>query len=501
MSVIWLGEHPFLERDVVGGKAYSLNLMMNAGLPVPPAFVLTTEVCGQFHAAGGTLPIGVSAELRHALSRLEERIGRGFGDPARPLLVSVRSGAARSMPGMMDTVLNLGINAEVERGIAELTGDADHAADTARRFREQYERVVGRAPSPEPWEQLLEAVGAVFGSWNSSRAISYRRHHGIADEAGTAVIVQAMVFGNLDDLSGTGVLFSRNPLTGDEAAYGEWLPRGQGEDVVSGRSDPLAVDTLARTQPRVHEELLAAARKLEQLAKDVQDIEFTVESGTLWLLQSRAAKRSPDAAVRLAVSLHESGLITRHEALWRITDDQVAALRRPRITPESRAEAVVLARGETACPGLATGVVVTDVDSACAQAESSVDVVLARPHTDPDDVAGMIAAKAVVTEVGGSTSHAAVVSRELGTPCVVGCGAGTLERLAGQRITVDAGTGEIFDGALPLAPVSEAGSPALATLAEWARDVVGDPEVGMPELFRRAREVGLHKQEEDAPAR
>lgn len=467
MTLVWIGDQPEMDREMVGGKAYSLNRMHALGLPVPPAFVLTTDTCGRFYEAGGRLPSDLATDLRHAVAELEQRTGRRFGDPRHPLLVSVRSGAARSMPGMMDTVLNLGVNDVVAEGLRNLAPDSNYAADTLRRFDEQFARVVGAAPPQDPWEQLLAAIEAVFGSWDSPRARSYRRHHHIADDGGTAVTVQAMVFGNLDDRSGTGVLFSRNPLTGDSAPYGEWLPRGQGEDVVSGRHDPLPLAALAEHLPGVHDELLGAAATLEKTGKDVQDIEFTVESGRLWLLQSRAAKRSPDAAVQFAVSLQRDGIVSVAEAVRLVTPAQLEAVRRPRIAPSARARAQVLARGEPACPGTASGRVVLDIENAERLADDNVNVVLARPTTDPEDIAGMIAAVAILTEIGGSTSHAAVVSRELGTPCVVGCGSGTAQLLAGREVTVDGQTGEVFDGVLDIAEGTELDNPALATLNAW----------------------------------
>jgi pyruvate,orthophosphate dikinase len=393
---------------------------------------------------------------------------------------------------MMDTVLNLGVNSRVEAALALLTGDSAYAADTHRRFREQFERVVGSTAPEEPWEQLLAAIGAVFRSWQSPRAVSYRRHHDIPDEGGTAVTVQAMVFGNLDGRSGTGVLFSRNPLTGHPEPYGEWLPRGQGEDVVSGRFDPQPLSALAESLLPVHDELLAAAKALEEHGQDVQDIEFTVESGQLWLLQSRAAKRSPDAAVRLAVTLHEAGIVTVDEALARVTPAQIAAVCKPRVSAEAKAAATLLVKGEAACPGVGTGRVVLDVEEAEDLADEDVSVVLARPTTDPDDVSGMIVASAIVTEIGGSTSHAAVVSRELGTPCVVGVGSGKLADLAGKQVTVDGSTGEVFEGELPLAPCGEADNPELATLLRWARErapgVEGTPAQIVEAAQRAARE-------------
>jgi len=489
MALLWIGEHAHLDRELVGGKAHSLNKMHALGLSVPPAFVLTTDVCRAVNAAGGELGSEVTA-VRDAIAELECRTGRGFGGTDRPLLVSVRSSAADSMPGMLDTVLNLGINADVEEALHALTGDQAFAAGTHRRFVEQFERVVGAVPPRDPWDQLLAAITAVFQSWNSTRAIAYRRHHGISDGGGTAVIVQAMVFGNRDDRSGTGVLFTRNPMTGDPVPYGEWLPSGQGEDVVSGRRDPLHLNALAAQHPEVHAELLAAGTQLEQAGKDVQDIEFTVQSGRLWILQSRAAKRSPDAAVRLAVGLQEDGILSTDEALLMVTTEQVAAVCRPRVAPEAGLGAVVLASGEPACPGTASGRVVLDVREAEELADSGVAVVLARPTTAPEDVAGMIASVAILTEIGGSTSHAAVVSRELGTPCVVGCGPGTLGPLVGREVTVDGSNGKVFAGGLTTSPDTEGGNPALATLAGWARARAGDGgDAGgpLPEVFAAAR--------------
>lgn len=472
MSLIWLGEKDDHDPALVGSKARSINRMLALGLPVPPAFVLTTDVCADFNAAGENLDDSLKTAVREAVTQLGTATGRTFGsDTRRPLLVSVRSGAARSMPGMMDTILNLGINDDIEHCLAKETGDPAYAADTRRRFEQQFEAVVGNVAPNDPWDQLFAAVGAVFRSWNSPRAIAYRRHHGLSDAGGTAVTIQSMVFGNADDDSGTGVLFSRNPLTGHAAPYGEWLLRGQGEDVVSGKTTPLRLDALADRYPSIHTELLSAAAQLERLGKDVQDIEFTVESGKLWLLQCRAAKRSPDAAIVFAVALHEEGLLTKEEALNLVSPEQRSAVQRPRIHPDARATATVLATGEAACPGVATGRVVGDVDEAIDLAESGVSVILARPHTDPEDVSGMIAAAAIVTAVGGSTSHAAVVSRELGTPCIVGCG--DLDPIYGREVTVDATSGQVFDGILPIAPVSIDEFPALATLATWENELMG----------------------------
>jgi pyruvate,orthophosphate dikinase len=491
-------------RDELGGKAASIEAMRAMGIPVPPAFVLTTAVCRRFDDpadGAGAVPADVWAELPDAMAELERTTGRTFGAGPSPLLVSVRSGAAVSMPGMMDTVLNLGMTDEVRDALAAESGDAVFADDTRRRFVEQFAKVVGEQAPAEPWEQLRLAVAAVFRSWRSTRATAYRRDRGIAEDGGTAVTVQAMVFGNLDDRSGTGVLFSRDPLTGAAEPYGEWLPRGQGEDVVSGRADALPLAELAAAQPNAHTELLAAAARLERAGRDVQDIEFTVQAGTLWLLQARAAKRSPEAAARHAVTLHAEGLISPAEALDRVTAEQVEALLRPRVDPRAAAAAEVLATGKPACPGIGVGVVATSGEEAEDLADTDADVVLARPTTDPDDVAAMSLARAVVTDLGGSTSHAAVVCREMAVPCVVGCGPGTSAGLAGQTVTVDGGAGVVYLGALPVVPPGALDDPDLRQLAEWARAEAGAEAGGPLTALLRARQGAVHPAEQPAAVR
>lgn len=475
------------DRELIGGKAWSIQRMMALGVPVPPAFVITTRA-GRVDGPDPVLPAEVWDAVPTAVAALEARTGRRFGAGPRPLLVSVRSGAATSMPGMMDTVLDLGISDEVARVLAQEEGAADFADDTHRRFREQFEKVVGTPPPADPWEQLRRAIAAVLGSWNSPRAIGYRESRGLSHEGGTAVTVQAMVFGNLDDRSGTGVLFTRNPLTGGAEPYGEWLPRGQGEDVVSGRCDARPLTDLETTLPQVHTDLLAAAAQLEADSADVQDIEFTVESGVLWLLQSRAAKRSPEAVVRHAVLLAREGLITESQALDRVSPENVRSLLSPRLDPAEAAAAPVLATGKPACPGLAAGVVVTDTGEALERAYRGEAVILARPTTDPDDVAAMSVAVAVITELGGSTSHAAVVCRELAVPCVVGCGAGTLVTLDGRAATVDASAGTVYPGELTVVPATAADDPDIALLTRWARAESPDGAPGpLPELLRRRK--------------
>jgi pyruvate, orthophosphate dikinase len=479
-------------RDMIGGKAWSVGRMQALGLNVPPAFVVTAAACTAY-LASGELPEGLDEEIDAAVAWLETRAGRSFGKGPQPLLVSVRSGAAISMPGMMDTVLNLGANDATEPALATECGDAVFARNTHKRFLELYSHVVLRssiAELPEtddptawralirtscggevptdPREQLISTVRAVFESWNSRRARRYRQHHNISDDLGTAVTVQAMVFGNLDTRSGTGVLFSRNPSTGAPEPYGEYLPRAQGEDVVSGKFTPRPLDVLAAELPEAHEGLLEAARKLERVGRDVQDIEFTIERGRLFFLQSRPAKLSPHAAARIAVDLVREGLIDEKTALLRITPDQLRLLLSPRIAESALPGAQVLVSGEAASPGVGIGIIVGDSDEAERRAQAQQAVILARPTTSPDDLHGMLASRAVVTEQGGSTSHAAVVGRALGLPCIVGCGKGSLQALIGKTVTVDGRTGKVYAGVLAIEAPDERSDAALTALAEWA---------------------------------
>ena len=472
-----------LSRQDIGGKAWGLNKMRALGLRVPPAIVATTQACREHHATGA-LPEQLWRQIVERMRVLEQATGRRFGATRRPLLVSVRSGAARSMPGMMETVLNLGINAAVEAALAEETGDPRHAAETHRRFVEQYRKVVHASlPEPvpaDPWLQLRHAVGAVFDSWHSARAQVYRRNRGLSEEGCTAVTIQAMVFGNLDARSGAGVVFSRSPITGEAPAWGEWLARCQGEDVVSGRRTPEPLHALDLHLPQVYAELMQAAALLEADARDIQDIEFTVESGRLWLLQSRVAKRSPQAALRAAVAFAEEGLISKQEALQRVSVEQVRRLPRLRLAARA-AEEPPAAAGQTGCPGVAAGVVVTDADAAQARARNGEDVILARPTTSPDDLHGIIAARGLVTEQGGSTSHAAVVSRELGRPCVVGCGPGRVTALAGQQVTLDGERGTVWAGNLTAEQSDTHNNADLRKLIEWGLPLTGTAEP-MPTL-------------------
>lgn len=460
-------------REAIGGKAWSLARMRALGLEVPPAFAIRTEACRAWFETGQRFPLGLEDQIGAGIAWLEQATGRRFGGEP-PLLVSVRSGAAVSMPGMMDTVLDLGMNADTERALALDSGDAGFAADTHRRFCELYQRIVlkdsGEPIPASPLEQLRRAVIAVFESSRSRRAKAYRKHHGLPDDLPTAVTIQTMVFGNLDALSGTGVLFTRNPLTGKAQPYGEYLPRAQGEDVVAGTSTPEPLSRLAELLPAVHEQLIAGARRLEREERDMQDVEFTVERGRLYFLQTRSAKRAPAAAIRVAVELVDEGLIEPALALSRITVEQVDAVLRPRLTDAQCRDAEVLARGEPASPGVASGLVIEDCDEAERRAEAGDAVVLGRPTTSPDDVHGMIASLAVVTDLGGSTSHAAVVGRQLGKPCVVGCGEGTSARLAGRVVTVDGERGAVYAGRLELETPREQDHPYLSRLAAWAGD-------------------------------
>jgi len=402
-------------RETLGGKAWSITEMLRHGIPVPPAFALTTDECHRYYDAGRTIPGDVLVALPAAMSELEAATGKTFGAGPRPLLVSVRSGAPTSMPGMMDTILNLGITDEVQAALAALGGGPEYAADTRRRFHEQFEKVVGSAAPGDPYEQLHLAIAAVFESWNSDRAVHYRAERGIAGDGGTAVTVQAMVFGNLDERSGTGVMFSRDPTGASTDHYGEWLPGGQGEDVVSGAFDPLELEAMAATLPDAHAQLLAMAQTLDQSAGCAQDIEFTVESGRLWLLQCRKAK-------------------------------VLSAADAPSTNSDPGSEQLVLAQGRPACPGAVNGVIVTDVDEAEERALAGEEVILGRPTTNPHDIRAMSVVAGIVTEIGGATSHAAVVSRELGVPCVVGIGEGKLAALSGRSVTLDATAGKVLEG-------------------------------------------------------
>jgi pyruvate,orthophosphate dikinase len=460
-----------LSRELVGGKAWSLNRMRALGIPTPPAAVMTVETCRAYQSRG-SLPPGAWDQLLHEIEAIGGATGRRFGGAARPLILSVRSGAARSMPGMMDTILNVGMTEAVERSLAEETGNAAFAADTRERFEHEFRRIVlGSATSvvpADPFEQLRLAVLAVLASWNSARARTYREHHGLPHDGGTAVTVQAMVFGNLDHRSGTGVLFSRDPISGERRPFGEWLRRAQGEDVVSGRHTPEPLEQMLVDLPDAHRELLAIAQRLEIDGRDIQDIEFTVESGRLWVLQSRPAKRSARAAVRLAISLSDEGVICVDEALRRVTPEQLRSLLQPQLDTTALSGTTLLARGIPACAGFGSGLVVTDATAAAERGEAE-DVILACKTTSPEDIHGMLAARAVITAIGGATSHAAVVSRELGIPCVVGCGEAALATMADRSVTVDGMAGCVYDGRIDVMDKSAADDTDFKRLTDWLR--------------------------------
>ena len=483
------------DKLLIGGKGWSVARMAALGLTVPPAFVITTEACTEYRRTKD-FPDGLIDEIAEGLSWLEAETGRTYGHGPSPLLVSVRSGAAISMPGMMDTVLNMGICGETETALAEECGDPAFARDTHRRFHELYSHIVlktdagelsnddtaqdwaetiraasGKDLPADPTDRLHAAIRAVFESWDSRRAKRYRKHHDISDDLGTAVVIQAMVFGNMSGASGTGVMFSRNPIDGTPTPYGEYLVNAQGEDVVSGKFTPRPLDTMRDTVPEAYDALLDGARRLEVENGDVQDIEFTVQDGTLYFLQARAAKRAPEAALKIATDMLDEGTIDEATALTRITPDQVRSLLAPRLADGAAAAAETLARGEAASPGIGIGVVVTDSDEAERRAANGEAVILARATTSPDDLHGMIAAMAVVTERGGSTSHAAVVSRALGVPCVTGCGDATVTALAGRTITVDGAEGLILADALDVQEPDETALSGIVRLTRIAEGV------------------------------
>lgn len=497
-------------KRLLGGKGANLVVMANElKLPVPPGFTITTEACIAY--LGGEWPDGLDQELRTHVDRLGERVGRRFGDPADPLLVSVRSGAPVSMPGMMDTILNLGLNDGLAEGLATVTGDADFAKDCLRRFRQGYRDVLGVEDVPDdPWLQMRTAVEAVFRSWNNERAVAYRRHEHIPDELGTAVTVQAMVFGNRGADSGTGVLFTRNPATGEPSSYGDIMFDAQGEDVVAGGHEPQPLGVLDERLPGVAAELYRYAGVLERHHADLCDIEFTIEQGRLWLLQVRAGKRSPRAALRIAIDMAEDETfpLSRAQAVRRVARLLADP---PRIFVRSGDAPLPIATGLPASPGVATGAIVTSSDAAEAAAATGQAVILVRLETSVEDVRGMAGAAGVLTARGGLASHAAVVARGWGIPAVVGAagvrpGEDTAEidgrtLRVGEQLTIDGGSGEVFAG--ELAGSSEV-VPEAAILLAWAADLGIDidatesapPESAPPESApreeRRARDQGTH---------
>jgi pyruvate,orthophosphate dikinase len=478
-------------QRLMGGKAANLAVMaLDLDLPVPPAFTITTAACNEYLARGW--PDGLDGELRQHMARMEQLVGQGFGDPGNPLLVSVRSGAPVSMPGMMDTILNLGLTTATTAGLAASSGSEKFAANCRSRFVAMFRDIVGVAEVPEdPWHQLHAAVEAVFRSWNSDRARAYREREGIPDDLGTAVTVQAMVFGNRSVGSGTGVLFTRNPATGEPALYGDVMFNAQGEDVVAGTHPTEPVAVLDERMPDVGRELRAYAMRLERHHRDLCDIEFTMEHGRLWMLQCRIGKRSPQAALRIAVDMAEDPEfpLSREDAVRRVAD----LLTDPPKAATERADAgPALATGLPASPGVASGEIVTSPDAAVEVAEAGRTVILVRSETSPDDVHGMARSAGILTATGGLASHAAVVARGWGIPAVVGARevevgdrgivVGGRTMAVGDLITIDGSTGEVFAGAV-------AGTatvvPEAARLLAWARELgipIGE-EVAPPATF------------------
>jgi pyruvate,orthophosphate dikinase len=524
-------------KELLGGKGANLAEMSALGLPVPPGFTITTTVCNQYYASGRRLPPELETEVREALARVEALVGKRFGDPANPLLVSVRSGARASMPGMMDTVLNLGLNDATVEGLAELASDRRFAFDSYRRFIQMYSNVVlgldhhmfeeilddhkdslglsvdtalsaddwrsvveaykaavrqeiGRDFPEDPADQLWGAIGAVFDSWMNDRAKFYRRMHAIPESWGTAVNVQSMVFGNMGETSATGVAFTRDPATGESRLYGEFLINAQGEDVVAGIRTPQPLTLAAREEmgesalsmqesmPQVFGEFRDTVRRLEAHYRDMQDIEFTVERGRLYLLQTRNGKRTARAALRIAVDLASEGVISKDEAIARIDPASLDQLMHPTIDPDGARD--VIAQGLPASPGAAVGKIVFSAEAAVREAAAGEAVILVRTETSPEDIRGMDAARGVVTARGGMTSHAAVVARGMGRPCVCGAAeiqidiaAGVLRArgrvfAVGEVITIDGGRGEILAGAAPMIEPELSGD--FATLMSWADD-------------------------------
>ncbi len=535
-------------RDLLGGKGAGLAEMTRAGLPVPPGFTITTAVCREYLKRGKKIIEEIKPEVMDKMRVLEEKTSKKFGDPGNPLLVSVRSGAPISMPGMMDTILNLGLNDETVKGLVAQTGDERFAYDSYRRFiqmfgnvvmgipHDKFEKVIekwkakkgfkydnevdadtwkaviedykalirkekGRDFPQDVWEQLFMAIAAVFESWNNERAKVYRKIHGISDEMGTAVNVQTMVFGNMGDDSGTGVAFTRNPSTGEKKIYGEFLINAQGEDVVAGIRTPLPIEKMAEVLPEVYEELKRVCEQLERHYKDVQDIEFTVEKGKLYLLQTRTAKRTAQAAVKIAVDMVKEGIIDKETAIMRVSPKQVETLLHRQIDPNAKYE--IVAKGLPASPGAACGKVVFDPDEASELGSRGEKVILVRPETTPDDIHGLFAAQGVLTSRGGMTSHAAVVARGMGKPCVAGCEdisidldrevftVGDIVVKKGDVITIDGGRGIVILGEVPMIEPSLSGE--FKELLSWA-DEIARLEVwanaDTPEDARRAREFG-----------
>ncbi|MFZ2462995.1 MAG: pyruvate, phosphate dikinase [Caldibacillus thermoamylovorans] len=513
-------------RNILGGKGANLAEMTNIGLPVPFGFTISTQACNDYYKAGKKISDTVEQQILVALEQLEEKTGKKLGDVTNPLLVSVRSGSVFSMPGMMDTVLNLGMNDETVKAVARLTNNERFAYDSYRRFIQMFSNVVlgidlfyfeqfleetrekkGYKVDPEltaedwqeviagykaivkrqkkiefpqnPQEQLFLAIRAVFDSWNNQRAIVYRRIHKIPDSLGTAVNVQSMVFGNMGNDSGTGVAFTRNPSTGEHQLYGEYLMNAQGEDVVAGIRTPEAIHVLEKEMPDVYKKLLATCQLLEKHYQDMQDIEFTIERGELFILQTRNGKRTAQAAVQISVDMVREGIIDKETAILRVDPEQLNQLLHRRI--DQTAKRVPLTKGLPASPGAATGAVVFDADEAEQLGKEGKKVILVRPETTPDDIHGIVAAEAVVTSRGGMTSHAAVVARGMGKACICGCESlkidlknkmftvGDTVVNYGDIITIDGSTGEIMLGGIEM--IEPQLSEEFKLLLSWADQV------------------------------
>src|SRR5438034_1961230 len=518
-------------RDLLGGKGAGLAEMTNAKLPVPPGFTITTAACNAYFAGKKKLPPGLWDQVERALATVERSAKKKLGDPKDPLLVSVRSGAAMSMPGMMDTVLNLGLNDESRKGLARLTKNERFAWDAYRRFISMFGRIVldipaekfdraleakkkaarvqtdpelspkqleelvdefkaivrketGKPFPTEPKEQLRLAIEAVFGSWFGQRAKDYRKQFKISDDLGTACSVVTMVFGNMGDDSGTGVAFTRDPNTGEKTLYGEYLTNAQGEDVVAGIRTPSKIAQLKRDMPAAYAQFEKIAQRLEKHYRDAQDLEFTIERGKLFMLQTRSAKRTARAAVKIPTDMVREQLTTKDEAIQRVEPAQVEQLLLPRFDQKeveiARSAGLALAKGLNASPGAATGRAVFDADRAVALKGQKQLVVLVRPETSPDDFHGMVAATGILTARGGSTSHAAVVARGLGLPCVAGVAALDIDLQKremhvdgkvikeGDAISIDGTTGEVFAGELPTIAANFREEKELIELLSWA---------------------------------
>lgn len=468
-----------LDRAVVGGKAWSINAMTAAGLPVPPGFAITTEVGRAVLDSGPEVLRRYWPDITAAVERLERRTGKVFGDRRSPLLVSVRSGAPTSMPGMMDTLLNIGLTARTVEVLRDRAG-REFCNDLTRRLDDTYLANVGEPTPEDPWVQLHDAILAVIASWRSPRAVAYRDRWGVSHSGSTAVTVQAMVFGNIDERSGTGVLFTRDPATGRNEPFGEWLAGRQGEDLVSGRADPQPLDTLASVLPEAHSELLSCARDWERDRGAVQDIEFTIESGRLYFLQSRAAKLSPIAACRVAVDFVDEGRWSVEQALESVSP-MAAALLPTELEHSVASGAKTLCTGIPASPGSAVGIAVSGADHLLDRSDGdSSPLILVTTTTSPDDLPAMTQSAAVVTETGGATSHAAVVCRELGLPCVVGVGTGAAAVLDGRELLVDGSIGAVFDSGAASSGRSadESAEDPVDRMVEWAEARVGCQVIG-----------------------